>query len=118
MEEFINALRKIIVKTVADKNIGSSVYPSPVGQQKSKKVIRIPKGVQKQKALAMAKIKDIAKIKIEHRNEKKLREILEERGLNKKKPSDPLNPKKGPVIQTNYKIPKKKEDNREKNESK
>ena len=62
----------------------------------------------------MAKIKDIAKIKIEHRNEKKLREILEERGLNKKKPSDPLNPKKGPTIQTNYKIPKKKEESNDK----
>lgn len=107
MDIFIEALRKIIVKNVADKKIGSSVYPKRIDEKESEiRTFRIPKGVQKQRAI-MAKLKDIANIKIEHKNEKKLRELLEQRGLKKKKGE--LN-KKNPVIQTNYKIPKKKEE--------
>lgn len=109
MNEFIETLRKIIVKTVLDRKLGSSVSPR-LADEAQEKIIRIPKGVQKERAQAMAKIKDIAKIKIEHRNEKKLREILEERGLKKKKPVDPLNPKKSPTLQINHKVPKKKEE--------
>lgn len=113
MDSFIEVLRKIIVKCVRDKNIGSSVYPNLADQKVAKiKTIRIPKGVQKERAFAMAKLKDIANIKIEHKNEKKLRELLEERGLDKK--NSKKNQKTNPIIKTNYRVPKKKEENESK----
>lgn len=114
MKDFVDLIKKVIIKSITEKKMGSSVFPELNGEDKKVKPVRIPKGVQKERAKAMAKIKDIAKIKIEHRNEKKLREILEDRGLKKKKQDNPTEKKKGPIIQTNYKIPKKKEENESK----
>jgi hypothetical protein len=79
-----------------------------------KRILRKKKASQRRddRELLMAKLKDIANIKIEHRNEKKLRELLEERGLGKK--NSKHNKKSNPIIKTNYKAPKKQEENESK----